>query len=39
MEQFLSGITSTSENDENDDELSEQEYTKTKNELKKLGYV
>jgi len=39
MEQSLSGITNVVENDENDDELSEQEYTKTKNELKKLGYV
>ena len=39
MEQSLSEITSISENDENSDELSEQEYTKTKNELKKLGYI
>ena len=39
MEQSLSGITNVLENDENDDELSEQEYTKTKNELKKLGYI
>ena len=38
MEQILSEFTNFSRDDE-DEALSEEEYTKTKNELKKLGYV
>jgi hypothetical protein len=38
MEQILLKITNFSI-DDGDEELSEEEYAKTKNELKKLGYV
>ena len=39
MEQSLLEITSDSANDMDDDELSEDEYIKTRNELKRLGYI
>ena len=39
MEEYLAEMTGVSENNNNNNELSEQEYTKTRNELKKLGYI